>query len=238
MSASVFVLYGFEHILTLMILLACWIGIPFFFTKASKPAQDKMAIGLGAALIFHEINQVFNAFIIGLPWQEALPFHMCDMSALAIATYLLSGQRLFFLLAYFWGLGGAVMAVLQPDLAYGFPHPAFMPYFSGHGLIVLAVLYACAVMGARPYLKDVAWVIKISLILMVGIYILNIVLGEGANFWYLKRHPASDSLMNFFPTPPWHIGALIPLTVVVFYASYTPYVLLDWRQKKRAKKEV
>ena len=119
------------------------------------------------------------------------------------------------------------MALLTPDIANGFPDPAFMPYFFGHGLIVGGVLYACVALRERPHLPDVWRVVKLSLAMTGVVYVLNYVLGLDANFWYLKRHPASDSIMNFFPEAPLHILVLIPLAIFVFYVSYLPYYFKD-----------
>lgn len=227
MSASPFVLYGFQHVIALIVICALVIFGPLYLGQKSQAIRDDFALGLGAVLIYHEIQQIFNAFIIGLPWQEALPFHMCDMSALSAAVFLIWRKRLFFLLAYFWGLGGGIMALLQPDISFGFPDPAFMPYFFGHGLIVGGVLYACIALRERPFLGDVWRVIKVSLAMTGVVYVLNYIFGYDANFWYLKRHPVSDSIMNFFPDPPLHILVLIPLAIIVFYVSYLPYFVKD-----------
>ncbi|MGC6472917.1 MAG: TIGR02206 family membrane protein [Parvibaculales bacterium] len=227
MNASPFVLYGFQHVVALIVIFGLVVFGPLYIGKRAEQTRHDFALGLGAILIYHEIQQVFNAFIIGLPWQEALPFHMCDMSALSAAVYLIWRKRLFFLLAYFWGLGGGIMALLQPDIPLGFPDPAFMPYFFGHGLIVGGVLYACIALRERPYLGDVWRVVKVSLGMTGVVYVLNYIFGHDANFWYLKRHPASDSIMNFFPDPPLHILVLVPLAIFVFYVSYLPYFFKD-----------
>jgi uncharacterized membrane protein YwaF len=52
-------------------------------------------------------------------------------------------------------------------------------------------------------------------------------LGEGANFWYLLAKPDSDTLMNFFPDPPFHILVTIPIAICLFYIIYLPFWIKD-----------
>ena len=53
-------------------------------------------------------------------------------------------------LAYFWGLGGTVQALLTPDLAAGFPAWEFIQFFWSHGGVLLSIVYLIAVQGFRP----------------------------------------------------------------------------------------
>lgn len=39
-------------------------------------------------------------------------------------------------IAYFWGLGGTLQAVLTPDLQHGFPSLVYVNFFLGHGLVI------------------------------------------------------------------------------------------------------
>ena len=40
-------------------------------------------------------------------------------------------------------------------------------------------------LNERPYFKDFIYVTGITIVLTIVIYIINIVLGDGANFWFL-----------------------------------------------------
>jgi uncharacterized membrane protein YwaF len=53
-----------------------------------------------------------------------------------------------------------------------------------------------------PYAKDIIKVSAITaLILLPIVYIINLLLGDPANFWYLMDRPAGASLMDQFPDP-------------------------------------
>jgi hypothetical integral membrane protein (TIGR02206 family) len=119
------------------------------------------------------------------------------------------------------------MALLTPDVDFLFPSGVFFPFFWGHTLILLAVFYAVVALNQRPYLKDVHRVIGISIIAMVIIYFINLMLGEGANFWYLMGKPDADSVMNYFPDPPFHLTVVIPIAIALFYLLYLPFWMND-----------
>ena len=64
-------------------------------------------------------------------------------------------------------------------------------------------MYATISLGNRPYAKDILKVSAITaLILLPIVYVINLLLGEPANFWYLMDRPAGASLMDQFPDPP------------------------------------
>jgi uncharacterized membrane protein YwaF len=58
-------------------------------------------------------------------------------------------------------------------------------------------------------------------------YIINLILGEPANFWYLMAKPAGSSPMDAFPEPPYHLLVLAPLAIAMFILVYSPYFIKD-----------
>jgi len=89
-------------------------------------------------------------------------------------------------------------------------------------------MYATVSLGNRPYAKDILKVTAITLFILLPIvYVINILLGEPANFWYLVAKPDGASLMDMFPDPPLHILYTTPLAIAVFYLIYLPYFIKD-----------
>ena len=152
---------------------------------------------------------------------------MCDFSLIFIAIYLLGGNKFFFNCAFFWGIAGASMALLTPDIPYGFPSMNFLMFFYGHGLILFGVFYAVIALNQRPYFNEMNRVIVFTLLLAIPIYFINIILGEPANFWYLADKPAGGSIMDFMPDPPMHIVYTLPIALAAFYLVYLPYFIKD-----------
>ena len=229
MHQEPFQLFGIQHLTTLVFCFALIFFIPVYFKKKSSETKKIIGVSLSVLLLAHTFEQVLNTFSFNLNWQEAFPLHMCDLSALSIAYYLISREKIYFNCAYFWGLGGATMALLTPDVDFAFPNPVFFPFFWAHTLILLGVFYAVITLGERPFLKDVHKVIGVSVMLMVFIYFINLLLG--ANFWYLMDKPEADSLMNFFPDPPFHMTIVVPIAIVIFYLLYLPFWIKDMVSK-------
>ena len=227
MDIEPFNLFGLQHLIVLFIAASIIFGVSFFFRNKDESKQFTAGVSIAVLLIVHEIEQIFNTFTFNLAWQEAVPLHMCDLSAFAIAYYLWKREKIFFNCAFFWGIGGATMALLTPDVDFAYPNAVFLPFFYGHTLILLGVFFSVIALKQRPYLQDVHNVIGISLVLMVIIFFANYLLGDGANFWYLNDKPDNATIMNLFPEPPYHILVTIPVAIALFYIIYLPLWIRD-----------
>ena len=118
------------------------------------------------------------------------------------------------------------MAIITPDIPVIDLDYAF--FMIGHGMIVIGVMYATISLGNRPYAKDILTVSLITaFVLLPMVYLINLILGEPANYWYLIAKPAGASLMDAFPEPPYHLLITTPLAIVTFYLIYIPYAIKD-----------
>jgi hypothetical integral membrane protein (TIGR02206 family) len=159
-------------------------------------------------------------------WREILPIHMCDLSEIFLAAFLLGGPKILYKCAFFWGLAGASMAIITPDIPVIDLDYAF--FMIGHGMIVIGVMYATISLGNRPYAKDILTVSLITaFVLLPIVYLINLILGEPANYWYLIAKPAGASLMDAFPEPPYHLLITTPLAIATFCLIYIPYAIKD-----------
>jgi hypothetical integral membrane protein (TIGR02206 family) len=174
------------------------------------------------------ISPYKDLFILENPynWREVLPFHMCDLSAIFLAWFLLGGPKILYKCAFFWGIAGATMAILTPDISHHDLDYAF--FMIGHGMIVIGTMYATIALNNRPYARDILTVSFITACILLPItYIINLILGEPANFWYLMAKPAGSSPMDAFPEPPYHLLVLAPLAIAMFILVYSPYFIKD-----------
>ena len=90
MSYSAFQIFGSQHLITLLICLIAIIGIPLLLRNKSNSTSILGAKITAGLMILHEVTQPFyDVYLFGLPWQGELPFHMCDMSAIAIIIFFL-----------------------------------------------------------------------------------------------------------------------------------------------------
>ena len=233
MSGSPFVLFGNIHIVTMLSILAGSVFIPLIYKNKSVAQKSVMTKIIACIVIAHVVISPYkDLFILENPynWREVLPFHMCDLSEIFLAWFLLGGPKILYKCAFFWGIGGATMAIITPDISHHDLDYAF--FMIGHGMIVIGIMYATIALNNRPYAKDILTVSFITACILLPItYLINLILGEPANFWYLMAKPAGASLMNAFPEPPFHLLVLTPLALAMFFLIYTPYFIKDRLQK-------
>ena len=233
MPSQPFVIFGNAHLITLFIIIA--IAIVFPLIVKTRPVSQIILITkiMGVTLISLEfIKPLIWHYSMDFPWIELAPIHMCNLSTLFIGIFLITKKRLFFEVAFFWGIGGGINALITPDIPNSFPDPQYILFFFGHGLLIIAIAYACISLANRPTLNSVKNGIYFSLITLPVIYFINKILGPPANYWYLGSKPVGDSILNLFPAPPLHIPVLIIIGVFLFFLIYSPYWAYDSFKKQ------
>jgi hypothetical integral membrane protein (TIGR02206 family) len=205
------------------------IMLPLMY-KVKTDYQKSIMTKLIAFVIFCHvvISPYKDLYLLDNPynWREVLPFHMCDLSEIFLIFFLLGGPSILYKCAFFWGLAGATMAIITPDIAFLDLDYAF--FMIGHGMIIVGIMYATIVLNNRPYAKDIITVSLITALILLPItYAINLILGEPANFWYLMQKPAGASLMDSFPEPPFHLLVITPLAILMFCLVYIPYFIKD-----------
>ena len=229
MFGTPFELFGSVHLITIVVIIAVTVLLPKFYKNKSEDQKSVMSKIIATVIALHVIISPYkDLYILANPydWRETIPLHMCDLSEIFLIWFLLGGPRILYLCAFFWGLAGASMAILTPDISH---HDLDYIFFMvGHGMILVGIMYATISLGNRPYAKDILKVSAITaLILLPIVYVINLLLGEPANFWYLMDRPAGASLMDQFPDPPLHLLYTTPIAIALFYLIYLPYFIKD-----------
>lgn len=229
-----FELFGEQHTQsliwsTIIIISICVVGN--FLSNKSQSLAVKI---IGVSLLVFEATKPF-IYIYGFdkPWETYLPLHMCNFSAVLIGIFLLSKNRnqMFFELPFYWGVGGATMALVTPDLDFAWPDIEFFMFFYGHGQIILGIFFALAVLKYRPYLQNFWKMAVITILLLIPVLVINLIIGGEANYWYLMDTPDGESLMDLMPAPPFHMLGVAPLALVVFFITYIPFLIWDKTKK-------
>ena len=217
MFGTPFELFGTVHLITIAVVIITSIFLPKFYKNKSDHQISMMKKIIAGVIAAHVIISPYkDLYLLANPydWRETIPLHMCDLSEIFLIWFLLGGPRILYICAFFWGLGGATMAILTPDISH---HDLDYIFFMvGHGMIIVGIMYATVTLGNRPYAKDIATVALITaLVLLPIVYVINLLLGEPANFWYLMSKPAGASLMDMFPEPPYHLLVTTPILVML-----------------------
>jgi hypothetical integral membrane protein (TIGR02206 family) len=228
-NANPFILFGTTHIVTIIAIILLSIMLPLMYKVKTDYQKSIMTKVIAFVIFCHVVISPYkDLYLLDTPynWREVLPFHMCDLSEIFLIFFLLGGPSILYKCAFFWGLAGATMAIITPDIAFLDLDYAF--FMIGHGMIIVGIMYATIVLNNRPYAKDIITVSLITALILLPItYAINLILGEPANFWYLMQKPAGASLMDSFPEPPFHLLVITPLAILMFCLVYMPYFIKD-----------
>lgn len=222
--AKPFVMFSFSHWAALLIIALFCAGL---FLGRHKLGDDKkikksLRWGMALMLVFLELALQWWYLAFGL-WslQTSLPLHLCGISALLAAFELISCQGKLFELLYFWGLGGALQALITPDTAYDFPHLIFFIFFASHGLIIMAVLWLTLIEGFKPAFASIGKVFLVTNIYLLFIAAFNAVFG--CNYLYICAKPSGYSLLDFLGPWPWYILSLEAAGLIICFLCYVPF---------------
>ena len=229
-----FTFFSGHHIVALLVLLGIYLLIFLFRKKLRRPNVDlSMRYIIAAALILQEISLSIwrysnDAWRIG----TSLPLHLCGMAIVLSAIMLINKNYTLFEINYFWGLGGAIQALLTPDIgAYGFPHYRFFQFFTSHGLLIAAVLYMVFVHKYAPTHKSIWKVFGITVAYTAFIAIFNLIFK--GNYLFICWKPENGSIMDVMGPWPWYILPLTIVAIITFYIWYAPFAVKSIINKRK-----
>ena len=224
-------LLSLSHILIVLFCLLGILYIPKLFINRSEYAKKTLSYAIIFFILINQGMDLYREGYLSGNWKLGLPLHLCDFSSFSILIYLLTKKREFFLFAFFFGIAGGGMSILTPDVEYGFPYVPYIQNQIGHMMIILGVSYAMILDSQRPHLKDVHRVLIFGTFLLGIMYVINYLLGEPANYWFLMEKPIGDNVTAFMRPAPFHMIDIYLLAVIVCYVIYMPYYLKDRKPK-------
>lgn len=155
----------------------------------------KVRRGLGAALAV-SLGVTVGLLIVQGRWREAIPLHLCSLSALAALRLAMGRQPAQLDFLWYLGMPGALLALL-------FPAPAVSrwqalldaSYYATHTLILI-VPAVCMALGERPRAgRAPAMMIALQGIALAA-FAVNLALGT--DFLFLMAPPAGTPLEGVF----------------------------------------
>lgn len=158
-----------------------------------------------------------------------LPLQLCDAATILSAFMLLTKRQTLYDVAYFWGLGASLQALLTPDIyPYSFPHFVFFNFFLAHGAIITAVLFMTYIEGRRPYPVSMLKTLIATNAYMAVIALVDLI--TGGNYVFLRRKPSAASIMDLLGPWPWYILGLEAVGGVLMLLLYLPYFIKDFKR--------
>jgi hypothetical integral membrane protein (TIGR02206 family) len=227
-AARTFRPFGLAH----LIVIALTISLPFIFAafarKTRWPRSEQIIARLLAGLLLFNYAgyEMYLALTAGLAWQKALPFQLCDWAMVAILVALLTGRERWLEVAYFWGIGGTLQAILTPDLKYAFPDIRFLTFFIAHSGIVVAIAFMMIMKKFRPHWLSIVRTFAWSELYFASAITVDLITGE--NYGYLLHKPAAASLLDALSDNRLvYILQMHLLALIFFIVLYLPFALYD-----------
>src|SRR3989449_8122246 len=210
-----------EHVLPVALLLV--VAVVLCVAARREPGRwiDAVAAIIALTLVVAELS--WQPYVVANgTWSTAssLPVQLCDVAGFVAAAALLWRQILLVEVAYFWGLGGTLQAVLTPDLKDHFPSFPYLPFYVTHDLVILAALFLVFGLALQPRPGAVRRIFLLTLAFAALVGSIDLV--TGGNYLYLRQVPASGSLLDLMGPWPWYIAAGAGLALVPLAVPYTP----------------
>ena len=230
-----FKIFGFEHLLTIFLIICFSVLFPFLLRNLKTSSKSKIALGLAIFIILNELIKPFYypaLYPERYDFLSTLPLHLCNLASLFIAIFFISKIRFFFNLSFFWGISGVLMALTQPDYPYDFPHLHFILFNFNHALLLFSIFFAFITLKNIPDFKSYQDTIFYSIPIVLVVFSINLLINflsknTVANYMYLIEFPLGENLTRFMPDPPFHVLIFIPIALLLFSITYLPFYFKD-----------
>src|ERR1700681_2869769 len=162
-SAPEFHAWSPSHLIVILLT----IGLPFLLAlivhrTKSRFLERSICFAISALLLINYFAYLVVARDFGVTtWYRMLPLQLCDWAMAVIIVALWTGNRRWLEVAYFWGIGGTLQAIITPNLKYAFPDIRFLTFFIAHSGIVVAIAFMMIMKKFRPHwisiVRTFAW---------------------------------------------------------------------------------
>ncbi|MEW4218321.1 YwaF family protein [Rossellomorea marisflavi] len=223
-----FKLFSVSHITAILLTL---VGILFLFlfrNKMGHKGKRVLKICLIASLFLSELT--FHLwYLIKGEWtiETNLPFQLCSLSIYLCVIMLLTKSYRLFEVTYFASMAGALIAMITPELFYGFPHLRYFQFFVAHAAIILSAFYMIWMEGFHVRFTSVLRAFFSLNAIAVVVYFIDRV--TGANYMFLAHKPYNLSPIDYLGPYPWYLLSLEFVAFFVFMLLYLPFFLYNKR---------
>ena len=227
--------YGPAHLTVIFLTIA----LPFVLAVIARRARSSrveraIIVALSILLILnYAAYLIFVRYSGGIvSWQQMLPLQLCDWGMVVVIVAMLSGRQRWFEVAYFWGIGGTLQAVLTPNLHFGFPDVRFFSFFISHSGIIIGVIFLMLMRRYRPYPMSIVRVFVWSEVYFVITMFADT--WTDFNYGFLLHKPEAFSILSFLSDwRPLYLLEMHGVALLFFLALYAPFAIVDlvaWRR--------
>lgn len=233
-SKHVFYAYSPSHltVIFLTIVLPFFLAFTVHRTK-SQFLERSIRFAISTLLLINYVAYLIVARQFGVTsWPKTLPMQLCDWAMVVIIIALWTANRRWLEIAYFWGIGGTLQAIITPNLRYGFPDLRFISFFVAHSGIIIGIVFLMLIYGFRPrpagILRTFAWT-EFYFVIAFSIDLLT-----GENYGFLLHKPEAFSLLSYLSdSRPVYLVQFHLLAWLFFCALYAPFAIVDLARGKK-----
>ncbi|SFL70669.1 conserved hypothetical integral membrane protein TIGR02206 [Gracilibacillus orientalis] len=221
-----FQLFSLSHIC--MVLLTLGLLICMYIFRGSIRGTNKRLFkyALIAFLILGEVS--FHVwYLLNDRWDVLinLPFQLCSISLYLCTIMLLTRNYKVFEVSFFVSMIGAFVALVTPELFFGFPHMRFIQFFIAHITIILSCFYMVWIEEYKPTLGSVMRAFIVLNIMAGFVFIVNKLIGS--NYMFLAEKPINASIIDYLGPYPWYIIPLEVMALTLFMLLYFAVIKLQ-----------
>ncbi|WLR52041.1 TIGR02206 family membrane protein [Bacillus tianshenii] len=208
-------------------LLLCWMYL--FRERIRRKYKRPFVIVLILLLVLSEVT-FHLLFLWNDCWDAAihLPFQLSSISLYLCTFMLITKNYRLFEVSFFVSMTSASLAIVTPELFYGFPHLRFFQFFSAHIAVILACFYMVWIERFRPTFRSVIRAFVSLNGIAVVVFSVNQLLGS--NYMFLARKPSNASPMDYLGPYPWY---LLSLEGIAFSLFTLIFFIVKWSEKRK-----
>jgi len=219
-----FEMFSISHIMAIIL---TWIGVLLLYyfrkqIKGNQKGEKTFRYSIAFVLLAGEVLLQYW-YITTKSWkvEYGLPLQLCDVSIFMSIILLILQSYQIFEVVYFIGIGGALVAIVSPELWLGFPHFRFYHFFISHAAIILASAYMVWIQGFKPKLVSLG---KMLIFLNVfGAFVFGVNSLVDANYMFISKPTYNNTFLNHLGPYPWYLISLEGITLVISILLYLPF---------------
>jgi len=220
--------YGLPHLTVIFLTIVLPFALAAIVRRTKSQRIERAIVALISAVLV--LNYVAYLIFVRrhgvVRWQDMLPLELCDWGIPVVIVAMWTGNQRWFEVAYFWGIGGTLQAVLTPNLRFGFPDWRFISFFTSHCGIIIGVIFLMLTRRYRPYPMSIVRVFIWSELYFVITLIADIYAGH--NYGFLLHKPEAFSILSFLSDSwPLYVLQLHGLALLFFLGLYAPFAIVD-----------
>jgi hypothetical integral membrane protein (TIGR02206 family) len=220
--------YGLPHLAVIFLTIVLPFALAAIVRRTkSLRVERTIVVLLSAILILNYVAYLIFVRSHGIvSWQQMLPLQLCDWGMVVVMVAMWTGNQRWFEVAYFWGIGGTLQAVLTPNLRFGFPDWRFISFFTSHSSIIIGVVFLMLTRRYRPYPMSIVRVFLWS----EFYFVVTLIADEltGFNYGFLLHKPEAFSILSFLSdSRPVYLLEMHGVALLFFLGLYAPFAIAD-----------